>query len=191
MPKLSDTHFVLLSQAAKRNDGAVLPISKRLDLAQSALNRALKSLLRKNLVTEAPALLDAPAWRETKDQRFMLTITAAGLEAIGVEANEKATEPKDGDRSRSRPTVKKKSRKKDQHRPASSTVKPGTKIALLVEMLSGADGASIGDVVDKTGWQPHSVRGAISGTVKKKLGLNVTSEVEADRGRVYRIVKDA
>ncbi len=40
-----------------------------------------------------------------------------------------------------------------------------------------------------TGWQPHSVRGAISGSLKKKLGLTVTSENVGKRGRVYRIVE--
>ena len=39
-----------------------------------------------------------------------------------------------------------------------------------------------------TGWQSHSVRGAISGAIKKKLGLNVTSERVKDM-RIYRIVK--
>ena len=38
-------------------------------------------------------------------------------------------------------------------------------------------------------WQPHSARGAISGTLKKKLGLDVTSEKDEDRRRVYRIVE--
>jgi hypothetical protein len=37
-------------------------------------------------------------------------------------------------------------------------------------------------------WQPHTVRGAIAGALKKKLGLKVTAEKVEDRGRVYRIV---
>jgi hypothetical protein len=41
----------------------------------------------------------------------------------------------------------------------------------------------------KTGWQPHSVRGAISGTLKKKLGLAVTSIKVEGRDRVYQITK--
>ena len=50
------------------------------------------------------------------------------------------------------------------------------------------DGATISEIVDAIGWQPHSVRGAISGTLKKKLGLTVERAVVDDRGRVYRIV---
>ncbi len=65
----------------------------------------------------------------------------------------------------------------------------GTKQALLIELLSRKDGATITEIVDATGWQPHSVRGAISGTLKKKLGLTVTSEPTDGRGRVYRIAE--
>ncbi len=63
----------------------------------------------------------------------------------------------------------------------------GTKQTILIEMLSGAKGATIEEMVAKTGWQAHSVRGVMSGTLKKKLGLAVTSAVVEARGRVYRI----
>jgi hypothetical protein len=49
-------------------------------------------------------------------------------------------------------------------------------------------GATIAEAVKATGWQPHSVRGAISGTLKKKLGLAVTSDKVESRGRVYRVI---
>ncbi len=64
----------------------------------------------------------------------------------------------------------------------------GTKQALLIDLLKRKTGATIADIVHATGWQAHSVRGAISGTLKKKLGLTVTSETTEKRGRVYRIV---
>jgi hypothetical protein len=65
---------------------------------------------------------------------------------------------------------------------------PGkTKQAILVDLLSRSNGATLAELVNATGWQRHSVRGAISGTLKKKLGLTVTSEPTDDRGRVYRI----
>ncbi len=70
-----------------------------------------------------------------------------------------------------------------------SAVRQGTKQALLVDLLKRKKGATIGDAVKATGWQPHSVRGAISGTLKKKLGLTVNSELIGSRGRVYRIVE--
>ena len=65
----------------------------------------------------------------------------------------------------------------------------GTKQALLIDLLKRKTGATIADLVKATGWQPHSVRGAISGALKKKLGLTVTSEPIEKRGRVYRIVE--
>ncbi len=62
-----------------------------------------------------------------------------------------------------------------------------TKQAILIEMLRRPNGATIEQMSAKTGWQAHSVRGAISGTLKKKLHLAVTSEKVEGSGRVYRI----
>ena len=53
-------------------------------------------------------------------------------------------------------------------------------------MLKRAQGATLNEIVEATGWQPHTARGAMSGALKKRLGLTVTSEKE-ERGRVYRI----
>jgi len=67
-------------------------------------------------------------------------------------------------------------------------IRPGTRQALLVELLWRDGGASLDELVQVTGWQQHSVRGAISSTVRKKLGLTVGSEKVEGRGRVYRII---
>ncbi len=80
-------------------------------------------------------------------------------------------------------------RRNGTRRGARAMVRDGTKQALLIDLLGAADGASVPEMAAKTGWQPHSVRGAISGTLKKKLGLTVESEVVEDRGRVYRIAE--
>jgi hypothetical protein len=63
----------------------------------------------------------------------------------------------------------------------------GTKQAALIAMLRQPDGASIDEIVAATGWQPHTVRGAIAGALKKKLGLTIGSEKIEGRWRVYRI----
>lgn len=55
-------------------------------------------------------------------------------------------------------------------------------------MMRAKRGASIDQLSKATGWQHHSVRGAISGNIKKKLGLNVTGAA-VNGVRVYRIVK--
>jgi len=70
-------------------------------------------------------------------------------------------------------------------------VRQGTKQAVLIDMLRREEGATIGQVVEATGWQRHSVRGAISGALKKKLGLAVTSEKVDGAERVYRITEAA
>jgi hypothetical protein len=66
----------------------------------------------------------------------------------------------------------------------------GTKQAALIEMLQTKKGATVAEIMAATGWQPHTVRGAIAGALKKKLGLKVVSEKIEGRGRVYRIETD-
>lgn len=61
-----------------------------------------------------------------------------------------------------------------------------SKIDKVVELLKRVEGATIEQLVAATGWQKHSVRGAMSGTLKKKQGLAIMSE-KADGVRVYRI----
>ena len=65
-----------------------------------------------------------------------------------------------------------------------SSGKP-TILDLFTNLLNGLDGASIAELAEATGWQPHSVRGAMSGALKRK-GLTITSEV-TDGVRRYRI----
>jgi len=186
MPKLTDLQMVVLSSAAQRDDGALLPLPKRVKLEPRVQTRVFNALLKKALVSEQPAPPDAPAWRETGDGlRFMLVINPAGLEAIGVEPEGEREEPKKDEKPK--PSPKRKKDRKGAKTATSPDVRPGTKLALMIVMLSRDDGATITEIVAATGWQQHSVRGAISGTLKKKLGLTVSSDIEEDRGRVYRI----
>ena len=60
----------------------------------------------------------------------------------------------------------------------------------VIAMLRRPEGATIDEVASATGWQRHTVRGVFSGTLKKKLGLTLTSTQE-ERGRVYRIAAPA
>ncbi len=91
-------------------------------------------------------------------------------------------------KQRSRRAEHKPSGSKPKGRTSPPAVRPGTKQALLIDLLKRKKGATIEEIVAATGWQPHSVRGAISGTLKKKLGLMVTSEKPGDGPRRYRIV---
>ena len=71
--------------------------------------------------------------------------------------------------------------------PKARTQRAGTKQAKLIEMLRTEGGATIEEIMVATGWQSHTVRGAIAGALKKKLGLEVSSEKVEGRGRVYRL----
>ncbi len=67
-------------------------------------------------------------------------------------------------------------------------VRPGTKLAALVLALRRPQGAISLQLMLATGWQPHTVRGAISGMLRKKLGLNVVLAHNDTGARVYRVV---
>jgi hypothetical protein len=69
---------------------------------------------------------------------------------------------------------------------AAAPAEPGGKLGQLVRLLQRPDGATLDDMIAATGWQAHSVRGAMSGSLKKKLGLDITS-TKTEAGRVYRI----
>jgi hypothetical protein len=62
-----------------------------------------------------------------------------------------------------------------------------TKITTLIAMLRREGGATIEEMAEATSWQVHSVRGALSGILKKKLDLEVISEKVQNRGRVYHL----
>jgi len=71
--------------------------------------------------------------------------------------------------------------------------KPGTatagttKLARLEALLRRPEGATLDQISTSIGWQAHSVRGAMSGTLKKKQGLTITSDKAEDGRRIYRI----
>jgi hypothetical protein len=62
-----------------------------------------------------------------------------------------------------------------------------SKQADFIAAMKTAKGISIAEAVERFGWQPHTVRGAVAGALKKKLGLAVEAERDEKRGTVYRI----
>jgi hypothetical protein len=219
MAKLSDTQAVILSAASQREDGAVLPLPETLKIKGGAVDKVLGSLRAKGLIDHqgAPRGDDPPPLR----------ITRAGLQAIGVETEDDAPEgatPADtgatsadaegpaveapapatkADRIATR--VKKDKAAKGKARVAKTasvdkpTLRAGTKQAQMIEMLKRPEGATVEQIAEATGWQHHTIRGAISGALKKKLGLTVeatrTREVGPNKteakgsSTVYRIVE--
>lgn len=64
-----------------------------------------------------------------------------------------------------------------------------TKAASILKLLSRSGGVTIDELAKAAGWQPHSVRGFLSGHVRKKLGLTLSSEKNPDAPRRYLIIK--
>jgi hypothetical protein len=85
--------------------------------------------------------------------------------------------------TRQRNTSQKASPSKKPHHAAGAR----TKQDLVLQMLRRKSGVSIEDIVAKTKWQPHSVRGFLSGVVRKKLKLRLASDVGKDSVRRYHI----
>lgn len=203
--KLTDTQLVILSGAAARESGLVLPLPKSVQVNRGTQTIVLRGLLKKELVAERPAQPDEEIWETSEDgSRTTLVITDAGLSAVGIEevtngGGDAAPDPRV---SMGKPAPGPVGLKKRKSAPATATVKaakaaapaePGkdTKLGTLIAALRRKKGATIDEMMEATGWQAHSVRGAISGALKKKLGLEVVSEVSEGKGRVYRIGGDA
>lgn len=74
------------------------------------------------------------------------------------------------------------------HSPTIAPTERQTKLNTLIAMLRCEGGATIDEMAAATSWKVHSIRGALSGILKKKLCLEVTSEKVEGRGRVYRVI---
>lgn len=177
MTKLSNTQALILSAAAQRPEHIALPLPD--SLRGGAAAKVVGAMLAKGYLEEVDADMrrGEPVWRETGDGHGVtLVATNAGLAAIGIETEDAPTEGPMPDP----PT---------EHAAAHKTRIPreGTKQATLIAMLRAPDGATIEEIMAATGWQSHTVRGAMAGALKKKLGLEVTSERDEDRGRVYKL----
>ncbi len=71
--------------------------------------------------------------------------------------------------------------------PKEHKTREGTKQALVIEILRRAEGATIAEIVEATGWLQHTARGVLAGSLKKKLGLTIGSEKDETRGRIYKL----
>ena len=68
--------------------------------------------------------------------------------------------------------------------------RPGSKAAKVLALLKRPQGASLKQLLNATGWQPHSIRGFLSGTVGRKLGLKISSIKTESGGRRYAVKPD-
>ena len=169
MTKLSETNIIILSAGAQRPDNIALPLPKGLHGA--AANTAVTKMIAHGWLQEVDANLrrGEPLWRETGDGHgTTLVVTDAGLLAIGIEP---VADPQPTAAETSKPV----------------NIRAGTKQAQIIALLQRPEGAAITEIVAETGWMAHSVRGLISGALKKKLGLPIASEKIDGRGTVYKL----
>ena len=187
MTKLSDTQLVILNAACQRPDRLVLPLPSR--LKGGAADKVIASLAAKSLVEEVDAKPGEPMWRETGDGHGVtLVATAAALAALGIEPEIEANVAPTCDDIAGDASAAGEAQEGPKPAPARKT-RADSKQAQLMEMLQRPEGANIEELAAQFGWQPHTIRGAIAGALKKKLGLIVLSEKVDGRGRVYRIAE--
>ena len=119
-------------------------------------------------------------------------ITKSGLLALGIDdAGKEKSSQAAANMPRQRKTAAVKARSKARKAsPGGSKQRPTpsqSKQDAVIQMLRRKSGVTIEDIIAKTGWQPHSVRGFFSGLVKKKLKLPLVSDVGKDGVRRYHI----
>lgn len=187
MTKISDTQALILSAATQRPEHIALPLPE--SLRGGAAAKVVGAMIANGFLQEVDADLrkGEPVWRETGDGHgTTLVATDAGLAAIGIDPEDAnsaptgATDAPSDAPATDTPTA-------PEAAPKARTPREGTKQATLIAMLRAPDGATIEEITAATGWQSHTVRGAMAGALKKKLGLEVTSEKVEGRGRVYRL----
>ena len=158
LPKLSPAQALLLRTATRRADGRVIPPET---LRGGARVKVLAALLQRG-------------WIEPADDGHVMT--DAGYAAIGLQRPAPLDDVQSMDIT------------DDLQLPEGIPVRPGTKLAALVMVLRSPQGATSLQLMLATAWQPHTVRGAISGLLRKKLGLNVVLAHNDSGERVYRVV---
>jgi hypothetical protein len=190
MPQLSDSQLVVLTAACQRPDRSVFPVTAK--LKGVAAGNVLKSLLKKQLIKEVRAKREDTAWRDDEQHgRMTLVATPAAFAALGIDVADDATEPEPdaaaAPDTKAAASVPKGRRPTKSQEPTERRMRQNTKQAKLIAMLQRAKGATIDELAEALEWQQHTVRGAIAGALKKKLGMEVTSEKDEKRGRVYRL----
>jgi len=165
--QLSDTQAVILFAACAREDGMVFPVTT--SIKGGAVGNVCKSMLKRGLIEEVPATDLNTVWRHDAERGpITLRATPLAFNAIGI-----TDDPEDQTEDQPAPD------------PTPTRRRSGTKQEAVIAMLRAEGGATIDEIMAATNWAGHTTRGFLSGALKKKLGLTITSEKVEGRGRVY------
>jgi Protein of unknown function (DUF3489) len=179
--KLTDAQLVMMSAAAQRKDRC---LSAPATIKGAALSKVSAKLAKLGLAREIDAKPGVPIWRRgDAGQGYALKLTAAGLKAIAVEeGSQDAIESAEAPQPQATNGVS----PDEGGLPARGAgPRDGSKLALLIELLRRADGATIIDLTQATGWLPHTTRGAL--TRLRKRGFAVVRQRVGAGGSIYRI----
>ena len=157
--KLTTTQTAILKAAAARPDGSIEPLQP--SLRGGARTKVIDGLLARGLIAESEGCH---------------LLTDAGYAAVG----KRRPIPKGVQKMDAPDALTKRE-------PIPGAFRPGTKLAAIIDAMRHPGGATIAQMMASSGWQAHTVRGAISGMVRKRLGYTVVTEKGADGQRAYRI----
>lgn len=163
--KLTDTQTVILKAAADRYKGNIEPLPT--NVRGGARTKVIEGLLAKGFVTKSEGghLLTDVGYAAVGKRRPV----PKGLPKMDALAKRDTTDAL------------------QKLEATSPTVRPGTKLAAIIDAMRNPDGATIAHMMASTDWQAHTVRGAISGMVRKRLGYEVVTERGEGGQRTYRI----
>ena len=179
--KLTNAQLVMMSAAAQRKDRC---LSAQATIRGAALSKVGVKLAKLGLAREIEAKPGAPIWsRDDAGRGYALKLTAAGLKAVAVdEGSQDATEHSEAPQ----PQTKTRASPDEGGDPARvAAPRDGSKLALVIEVLRRADGATIIDLTQATGWLPHTTRAALTGL--RKRGYAVIRGRIGTGDSIYRI----
>lgn len=151
MPKLSDTQAILLVHAAQRDGASLYPLPQSLADAGARVTKAIASLIKQSLVEERETSDKDAVHRTDGDIRYGLFVTSSGLAAVNISV--------DGDRVADAPTQ------------AAPQPARQNKSELVKTLLERPDGATLPELIEVTGWLPHTTRAALTGLRKKGMTI--------------------